>query len=62
LFFLPIADKLRHRHLEEMINLELVLEGVIAIQSGDNPRILRSKLLSFLNPHERYEDSYAATR
>ncbi len=62
LFFLPIADKLRHRHLEERANLELILEGVIAIQSGDNPRVIRTKLLSFLNPHERYEDAYAPTR
>lgn len=62
LFFLPVSDKLRHRHLEEMANHELVLEGVIAIQSGDNPRVIRTKLLSFLNPHERYEDQYAQTR
>jgi len=49
LFYLPIADKLRHRHEEEMFKLQLVTEGVVAIQSGDNPRMIRSRLLSFLN-------------
>ncbi len=60
LFFLPVSDKLRHRHLEEMSNLELILEGVVAIQSGENPRVVRTKLLSYINPQQRYEDIYAS--
>jgi chemotaxis protein MotA len=60
LFFLPVSDKLRHRHLEEMANLDLILEGVVAIQSGENPRVVRTKLLSYINPQERYEDIYAS--
>jgi len=60
LFFLPVSDKLRHRHLEELANLELILEGVVAIQSGENPRVVRTKLLSYINPQERYEDIYAS--
>ena len=50
LFYLPIGDKLRYRHDLEMKKLELVLEGVTAIQSGDNPRVIRTRLLSFLHP------------
>lgn len=59
LFFLPIGDKLRHRHLDEMANFELILEGVVAIQSGENPRVVRTKLMSYINPQERLEDLYA---
>jgi chemotaxis protein MotA len=32
---------------------EIVIEGILSIQSGDNPRILLEKLLSFLPPPER---------
>lgn len=53
LCYLPIGDKLRMRHNEEAANLELIIEGMIAIQSGDNPRIIRTKLLSFVDPHIR---------
>jgi len=53
LFYLPVGDKLRYRHDEEMKHLELITEGIIAIQSGDNPRMIRTRLLSFLNPIER---------
>ncbi|MFH2056560.1 MAG: flagellar motor protein [bacterium] len=53
LFFLPVGDKLRHRHLDEVANLELVLEGVVSIQSGENPRMIRSKLQAFIDPERR---------
>ncbi len=49
LFYLPISDKLRHRHEEEMFKLQMITDGVVAIQSGDNPRMIRTKLLSFMN-------------
>jgi chemotaxis protein MotA len=53
LFYLPIGDKLKYRHDMEMQRLELVMEGVTAIQSGDNPRVIRTRLMSFMNPRER---------
>ncbi|HKK20137.1 MAG TPA: flagellar motor protein [candidate division Zixibacteria bacterium] len=53
LFFLPVSDKLRLRHEEEIAHLELIMEGVIALQSGDNPRNIRTRLLSFIAPHHR---------
>jgi chemotaxis protein MotA len=53
LFYLPIGDKLKYRHDLEMQRLELIVEGVTAIQSGDNPRVIRTRLLSFLHPRER---------
>jgi len=55
LCYLPIGDKLRLRHDEEAANLELIIEGVIAIQSGDNPRIVKTRLLSFIDPKVRQE-------
>lgn len=56
LFFLPMSDKLRLRHEEEMAHLELVTEGLVAIQSGDNPRNIRTRLYSFVSPKHREEE------
>lgn len=53
LVYLPIGDKLRLRHEEELAKLDLILEGVISIQSGDNPRVVKTKLLSFIPPSMR---------
>lgn len=53
LFYLPISDKLRHRHESEMFKYQLITEGVVAIQSGDNPRVIRTKLMSFMNSNMR---------
>jgi chemotaxis protein MotA len=56
LCYLPIGDKLRMRHEEEAANLDLIIEGVISIQSGDNPRIIQTKLLSFIEPKTRRKE------
>ncbi|MEA2030416.1 MAG: motility protein A [candidate division Zixibacteria bacterium] len=53
LFFLPVSDKLKMRHEEELTHLELISEGVLAIQTGDNPRNIRTRLLSFISPKHR---------
>ncbi|MBU0983467.1 MAG: flagellar motor protein [candidate division Zixibacteria bacterium] len=53
LFFLPVSDKLRLNHDQEVAHLELIMEGVVAIQSGDNPRSIRSRLASFIAPSDR---------
>ncbi|MDY6845257.1 MAG: flagellar motor protein [Thermodesulfobacteriota bacterium] len=55
LVYLPIGDKLKHRHQEEILYLELVIEGIISLSMGDNPRLIRTKLLSFLMPGMRSE-------
>ncbi|MEE9441152.1 MAG: motility protein A [candidate division Zixibacteria bacterium] len=62
IIYLPIGDKLRFRHDEESANMELIIEGVIAIQSGDNPRIIRTRLMSFIKPELRTEQSFEETR
>jgi chemotaxis protein MotA len=45
---LPIAEKLGKRSAEELMLKAMTIRGVMAIQSGDNPRIVEQKLLSFL--------------
>lgn len=47
---LPLADKLATRSEEELLLKAVVIRGVMAIQSGDNPRVVEQKLKSFL-PH-----------
>ena len=52
-FGTPIANILNIRNDEENLSRELILEGIMSIQAGDNPRTLEAKLLSFLPPAER---------
>jgi len=47
-FALPLADKLGRRSREEVLLKMIVVRGVMAIQSGDNPRIVEQKLRTFL--------------
>ena len=48
LFALPMAEKLGLRSREELLLKMIVIKGVMAIQSGDNPRIVEQKLKTFL--------------
>ncbi len=50
---MPIANKLRFRHDEEMMAKEIIVEGVLAIQSGENPNHIRERLSSYLNNGKR---------
>ena len=49
----PVANILGIRDEEEALSKTIMLEGIMAIQAGDNPRTLEQKLLSFLPPAER---------
>lgn len=53
MIFLPIAGKLKSRHQEEMLGMQIMLEGIISISNGDNPRTIEQKLHSFIAPSER---------
>lgn len=53
LAFIPLAGKLKSRTQDEILLKEVAIEGVMSIQSGDNPRILEQKLLAFLAPSIR---------
>ena len=50
---IPWAGKLRTYDAIETKVKEMQIEGVLSIQAGDNPRILATKLLSYLNPKDR---------
>jgi chemotaxis protein MotA len=45
---LPIAGKLKTRSKEEILSKEMVIQGVISLSNGDNPRILEEKLKAFV--------------
>ena len=45
---LPIAGKLRTRSKEEMLSKEMMIQGIISLSNGDNPRILEQKLKAFV--------------
>lgn len=49
LLFGPIAKKLRIRNDEEVIYKQVIIEGVVGIQAGDNPKVLKEKLVSLLH-------------
>jgi len=45
----PIAEKLALRSQEEIFSKEIILQGVLSIQAGNNPRVVEMQLLSFLS-------------
>ncbi len=47
-FFNPIARKLRILSENEVLRKELILEGLLSVQDGENPRIIKEKLIAFL--------------
>ena len=47
---LPIVEKLKAYSRREILIKELMLEGIMSLQSGDNPRIVEQKLTAFLQP------------
>ena len=52
---LPISDKLKRRSQEEELSKKLVVEGVLGLQKGLNPRVLEELLKTFLPPKKREE-------
>lgn len=48
ILWLPIADKLKTIHSEENLVMEVTLEGVLAVQAGEIPAIVRAKLMAML--------------
>jgi len=48
LLFIPMSNKLEVRHRHEMIIREMMVEGVVSVATGENPRLIEEKLNSFL--------------
>lgn len=52
-FFLPLAQKLKVRSQSEILIKDLMIEGLLSIQAGENPRIIEEKLKTFIPPGKR---------
>ncbi len=57
--FLPVANKLKYLSSVEQELGYLTIEGILAIQAGDNPRVVESKLMSYVAPDERATEGEA---
>lgn len=57
---LPMADKLSFLSKHELTAMEIILRGTMAIQSGDNPRVIEQRLSSFVPPKHRNRPRKAA--
>lgn len=53
LFALPLADKLKVRTSEELLNMSVCLEGVLGIVQGEHPTSIDEKLKAFVAPRHR---------
>ena len=49
----PTSSKLQANNAVEMQSKEIMIEGLLSIQAGENPRVIEEKLKSFLSPSER---------
>lgn len=56
----PVGDKLALRSAEEILSREMMLQGIISIQSGDNPRVTQDKMLAFIPQASRDKLKIAA--
>src|SRR5579862_3315038 len=54
--FLPIANRLKAMSAEEVELRALTLDGILAVQAGDNPRVVAEKLNSYIAPFERADE------
>ncbi|HWO54749.1 MAG TPA: flagellar motor protein [Paenibacillus cookii] len=61
IIFLPIASKIKSRSADEIQTMELLVEGILAVQNGEHPNLVRKKLLSF-TPEERRSASAPAMK
>jgi chemotaxis protein MotA len=59
MFALPISDKLALRSAEEQLNKSIIIQSVLAIQEGQNPKVLDELLKNFLPPSKRENEEAA---
>jgi chemotaxis protein MotA len=53
LVFLPLAEKLKENTKHEVALRSMMVEGILSVQAGENPRVIFDKLEGFLSPAER---------
>lgn len=56
----PVANKLKDNNAAEMMLKEVMIEGLLSIQAGENPRVIEEKLKSFLAPKDRKTENEEA--
>lgn len=56
LIFIPMAGKLESTSHDEILLKEVMIEGILSIQAGENPRIVEEKLRAFLADSEGEEE------
>ncbi len=49
----PVSGKLKANNASEVMMKEIMIEGLLSIQAGENPRVIEEKLKSFLAPGDR---------
>ena len=57
---IPIASKLKLRLAEEQMNQELILDAILGIQDGQNPRVIEGLLKNYLAEGKRVVDTTEA--
>ena len=57
---IPVSNKLQADNASEMMLKEVMIEGLLSIQAGENPRVIEEKLKSFLAPADRTSSDEAA--
>lgn len=55
--FLPFAEKLGYTSKKERLTMDIIIRGVMAIQSGENPRVIEQKLNTFIPPKQRAKEA-----
>jgi len=60
LYCLPMAEKLNYINQQELLLMEIIVRGIMGIQSGDNPRVIEQKLSTFIPPKLRMPEKNAA--
>ncbi|MDR0390339.1 MAG: MotA/TolQ/ExbB proton channel family protein [Planctomycetaceae bacterium] len=56
LYFLPMADKLGFLNDFEIRVKEIAVKGIVAIQAGENPRVIKQKLMTYVPPTQRPDE------
>ena len=57
LFFIPMSDKLSGRAEEEIINMNIIFEGILSIREGEHPKLMEDKLNIYLMDGAKTEDN-----
>lgn len=48
IFWIPFGNKIKIKTAKEVLFMEMIIEGILSIQAGENPRVIKEKLMTFL--------------